>query len=202
MRTPAFAATLTFLLSAGLVHAAGDADAGKTKAAACAPCHGIQGHSPTNAVWPKLAGQHDSYIRKQLHDFKSGVRKNETMSPMAAPLENQDIEDLAAYFSGQEATIDSAEPKKAVLGEQIFRGGIPSKGVGACKSCHGPTGRGNAPAAFPWVSGQHAAYLNKVLKDFRDGNRSNDPNGMMRLTVARMTNKEIEAVADYMSGLY
>lgn len=202
MRRLSIAAALVSLFAATLAHAAGDPDAGKAKAAACAACHGIQGHSPNNPVWPKLAGQHPNYLRKQLRGFKSGARKNETMSPMAAPLGEQDIEDLAAYFSGQEVTVDSADPKKAALGAQIYRAGIPGKGVGACMGCHGPTGRGNPPAVFPWLSGQHAAYVAKTLKDFRDGNRANDPNEMMRLTAGPMSDKEIGAVAEYISGLY
>ena len=187
---------------AGAVQAAGDPEAGKKKADACAACHGQKGNSPNNPIWPKHAGQNASYIAKQLKDFKSGARQDDTMSPMAVPLSEQDILDLAAYFASLPTKIEAADPKKAEKGERIYRAGIASKGVPACMGCHGPTGAGNPPAVFPSLSGQHPEYVAKTMKDFRAGTRSNDPKGMMRDVVARMSDAEIAAVAEYVSGLH
>ena len=187
------------MVTAG-VQAAGDAAAGKTKSVVCMACHGADGNSP-NPVWPKLAGQHPSYILTQLQHFKAGSRKNDLMSPMAAPLSDQDMADLAAYFSSQTQSVGSAAADKVAMGEKIFRAGNPDTKVAACMACHGPTGVGNAPANFPRISGQHAAYVEKALKDFRAGDRDNDPNMMMRGVAANMTDEEIMAVAQYVQGL-
>ncbi len=185
-----------------IANAGGDAAAGKSKSAACAACHGPNGNSPANPIWPKLAGQHPGYIKNQLMAFKSGARKDQTMSPMAAPLKDQDIDDLTAYYSGQSQSEGSAAADKVKLGEKIYRAGNPGTEVAACMACHGPTGIGNAPANFPRISGQHAAYIEKALKDFRAGSRNNDTGAMMRGVAARMTDKEIAAVAQYIQGLY
>ncbi|MCG8427694.1 MAG: cytochrome c4 [Chromatiales bacterium] len=182
------------------VQAAGDADAGKTKSATCLACHGPDGNSP-NPIWPKLAGQHPSYIIKQVSDFKAGKREDPLMTPMAAPLNDQDIQDLAAYFSGQTQSAGTAAADKVELGEKLYRAGNMETGVAACMACHGPTGIGNPAANFPRISGQHADYLVKTMKDFRDGKRTNDLNKMMQGVVAKMTDKEIEAVAQYVQGL-
>ncbi len=193
--------SVVFALGAAGVQAAGDAVAGKTKAAACVACHGPDGNSPTNPLWPKLAGQHPSYILKQLTELKSGARKDQTMSPMATPLSEQDMQDLAAFFSGQTQKPGTAAADKVVLGEKIYRAGNKETGVAACMACHGPAGLGNGPAKFPRISGQHAAYVEKALKDFRSGSRSNDLNGMMRGVAVKMTDDEIAAVAQYVQGL-
>ncbi|HXK55915.1 MAG: cytochrome c4 [Gammaproteobacteria bacterium] len=190
---------LSAMLASG-VQAAGDAAAGQTKSAVCVACHGADGNSP-NPIWPKLAGQHTSYILAQLQHFKAGTRKNDLMSPMAAPLGDQDMEDLAAYFSSQAQNGGTAEADKVAAGEKLYRGGNPATGTAACMACHGPTGIGNAPAKFPRISGQHAAYVEKALKDFRAGARDNDLNGMMRGVAANMTDAEIMAVAQYVQGL-
>jgi cytochrome c553 len=163
-------------------------------------CHGPDGNSP-NPIWPKLAGQHPEYILKQLGEFKAGVRKNDLMSPMAAPLSEQDMQDLAAYFSSQTLSPGTAAAEKVQLGERIFRAGNASSGVAACMACHGPAGGGNPSANFPRISGQHAAYLEQTLKQFRSGERNNDIAGMMRGVAAAMTDEEIAAVAQYMQGL-
>lgn len=196
-------AFLVLLGAAGTAQAVdGDPDAGKAKAAACAACHGQKGNSPNNPIWPKHAGQNAEYLFKQLQDFKSGARTNETMAPMAAPLSEQDMKDLAVYFAGLPIKLEAADPEKAELGERIYRAGLPEKNVPACMGCHGPSGAGNAPAKFPALSGQHPEYIAKTLKDFQSGTRSNDPGGMMRDTVARMSEREIAAVAEYVSGLH
>ena len=179
----------------------GAAEAGKTKAATCAACHGPDGNS-TTPEWPKLAGQHGAYLAKQLKDFKSGVRKNPVMSPMASPLGDQDIEDLSAFYSAQKSTPGSADPKYVKAGEQLYRGGNAETGVPACMACHGPAGSGNPAAGYPALRGQHAAYTATQLRALKSGERSNDANSVMRTIAAKMTEPEIEAVASYIEGLH
>ncbi len=189
------------LAIAGTAQAAGDAAAGKTRSAPCAGCHNPDGNS-VNPQWPKLAGQHASYIMKQLRDFKAGARKDPLMTAQAAPLTETDIQNLAAYFSGQKTkpaqATDAALAKK---GEMLFRGGDTKRGVTACAACHGPTGMGNPQAKFPRLANQHATYIEKALKDFRSGARANDAGQMMRNIAARMSDDEIAAVAQYIQGL-
>ena len=192
--------SIAFAFTVTGVQASGDASSGQTKSATCVACHGPDGNSP-NPIWPKLAGQHPEYILKQLGEFKAGVRKNDLMSPMAAPLSEQDMQDLAAYFSSQTQTPGTAAADKVQLGERIYRAGNTSSGVAACMACHGPAGAGNPSANFPRISGQHAAYLEQTLMHFRSGERNNDPAGMMRGDAAAMTDEEIAAVAQYMQGL-
>ncbi len=194
--------SIALALGAAGVQAAGDVAAGKAKSVTCVACHGPEGNSPTNPVWPKLAGQHPGYIIKQLTEFKAGDRKDNLMSPMAAPLSDQDVQNLAAYFSDQKQSTGSAAADKVALGEKIFRAGNMDSGVAACMACHGPTGIGNAPANFPRISGQHAPYVEKALRDFRTGARSNDVSSMMRGVAAKMTDAEIAAVAQYVQGLH
>jgi len=194
-------ASVVALASLGTAQAAGDATAGKTKSAACAACHGPDGNS-TNPVWPKLASQHPGYLVKQLAEFKSGKRTDPTMAGMAAPLSEQDREDLAAYFSSQTIKLGSTPKEELELGQSIYRAGNAASGVPACAGCHGPTGAGNAPAKFPRLSGQHAAYVIKQLKAFRDGSRANDAGQMMRNVAAKLTDAEIKAVAAYVDGLH
>ncbi len=178
----------------------GSAEAGKTKSATCAACHGADGNS-VNPEWPKLAGQHESYIIKQLSNFKAGDRKNASMSPMAAPLSEQDMADLAAYFSSQVRKAGEGDQTKVTLGEQVYKGGNNATGVAACAACHGPTGAGNPAAKFPSLNGQHATYIKNQLLSFRKGERANDAGKMMRNVAIKMTDAEIEAVAEYIAGL-
>lgn len=178
----------------------GNAEAGKTKSATCAACHGADGNS-TNPEWPKLAGQHASYIVKQLTNFKEDKRVNATMSPMAKPLSEQDVADLAAYFSSQARKAGEADQSKVALGEQVYKGGNNATGVAACAACHGPTGAGNPAANFPSLNGQQTTYVKNQLNAFRKGERANDAGKMMQNVAAKMTDKEIEAVAEYITGL-
>ena len=201
MKKVVWIASFLTLAVAGVAQAAGDAAAGKVKSAVCAACHGADGNSGANPLWPKLAGQHPSYIVKQLKDFKAGKRTDTTMAPMAMPLTDKEMDDLAAYFSSQTRTIGEAAADKVEMGRQIYQAGT-SNGVPACSGCHGPAGHGNGPAGFPAVNGQSAAYLAKQLKAFRDGARTNDLNGMMQGVAARMNDKEIEAVSEYIQGLH
>lgn len=188
------------LTVAPALFAQGDAAAGQAKSALCATCHGNDGNSVL-AMNPKLAGQSASYMVKQLQDFKSGARPGLTMSAMVMSLSEQDMEDISAWYASQQRTIQGANPELVELAESLYRGGNKELSVAACSACHSPTGSGNAPAGFPALSGQHPEYTLQQLKDFRAGVRQNDTNGMMRSVVERLTDKELEALASYVSGL-
>ena len=187
--------------SVQLALAQGDAAVGRSKAAICATCHGAEGNSELS-MNPKLAGQNATYITKQLMDYKSGVRSNQTMSAMVLNLSEQDMQDISAWYSSQQVTLQGADPKFVELGESLYRAGNKELAVAACSACHSPTGRGNAPAGFPSLGGQHAEYTLQQLKDFRAGVRQNDESSMMRIVVERLTDRELEALASYVSGLH
>lgn len=180
--------------------AEGSAEAGQAKSTTCVACHGVDGNS-VNPEWPTIAGQHADYIVKQLKAFKSGARQNPLMSPMAAPLSDQDMEDLAAYFSTQTANGLEAEASKVSQGQRLYRGGDANKGIAACAACHGPNGRGNPTALYPSIHGQHATYVAAQLKAYRSGTRQTDQNQMMRDVTKLLTDDEIAAVAAYVQGL-
>ena len=174
------------------------AKGGEKATQVCVACHTADGSrgSPAN---PILQGQHADYLSKQLHEFKSGKRKNAVMSGMAAPLTDEDIRNLAAFYGSKVAKPGFAKNKDLVtLGEKIYRGGIPAKQVPACAGCHSPTG-GGIPAQYPRLAGQHADYAEAQLIAFRSGARANGP--MMMTIAARLSDKEIKAVADYTAGL-
>lgn len=194
----------TSLTSAAFANelAHGDANKGRTLSATCAACHGADGNS-VNPDWPTLAGQGEAYIMKQLHDFRGDKRLDPLMSAQAKGIKSDaDIADLAAYFSSQKTKLGTANKDKVALGKAIYKGGILSTGVAACSACHGPTGLGNFAAKFPKVSGQHAKYIVKQLKAFKSGSRNNDSGKMMRNIAKNMTDAEMEAVAEYMTGLH
>jgi cytochrome c553 len=174
----------------------------KIAAEVCAACHGPDGNSPLPEN-PKLAAQAADYIAKQLADYKAGKdRKSPIMSPMAAPLSEADMRAVAAHYASQKPRPGAARNKETVtLGQRLYRGGNPATGVPACSGCHGPDGAG-IPAQFPRLSGQHAQYTAAQLRAFRADERTNDPNQTMRAIAERMTDAEIAAVADYISGLY
>lgn len=178
----------------------GDAAAGKAKSVTCAACHGADGNS-SNPEWPKLAGQGEQYLFKQLMDYKEGRRDNASMNPMVAPLNPQDMADLAAYYASQSPTLGQADSEQVKLGEQVFKGGNLATGVAACAACHGPNGTGVPEAKFPALAGQHATYTVQQLNDFRRGVRNNDAGRMMRNVAKNMTEAEIDAVAEYVQGL-
>ncbi|MFB0988264.1 MAG: c-type cytochrome [Gammaproteobacteria bacterium] len=183
-----------------LLLAEGDAAAGQAKSALCGSCHGVDGNS-LMAMNPKLAGQSARYMVKQLQEFKSGARESAIMASMVLSLSDQDMEDIAAWYSSQQPTIQGANPESIELAERLYRGGNSEIAVAACSACHSPTGKGNAPAGFPLLSGQHAEYTLQQLKNFRSGARQNDGSAMMRTVVERLTDKELEALASYVSGL-
>lgn len=194
-------AAVALMTAVSTAYAEGDAVAGKAKSATCAACHGADGNSVA-PTFPKLAGQGYDYLVKQLHDFKSGARKNATMAPMAAPLSDADIENLAAYFSKQTMTVGTADKALVAAGEKVFRGGDSATGVSACMACHGPTGAGNPAAKFPRLAGQHAAYIVAQLEAFKAGERANDAGQMMRNIAAKMSTDQMKAVASYIEGLH
>ncbi len=191
----------TALAAAGTASAQGDAAAGKQKAAVCAACHGADGNSG-NPEWPSLAGLGAPYIVQQLQAFKEGVRKDPLMTPQAQALSEQDMLDLAAFYAAQTMQPGGADPELAEAGEQIYRGGIPAKGVPACAACHGPAGSGNPAAGYPRLGGQQPVYMVKALNAYRSGQRTTDPASMMRDIAAKLSDDEIRAVASYASGLY
>jgi cytochrome c553 len=171
----------------------------------CVACHAADGNSLI-AVNPKLAGQFPEYLHKQLTNFKAqgakkAERNNPVMAGQVANLSPEDMRNLAVYFAGQAAKPGLAKSKDLVaLGQKIYRGGIAGKGVAACASCHGPSGAG-MPAQYPRLSGQHAEYVEVQLKAFRSGERANDPNASMRTVAGKLSDREIQAVADYVAGL-
>jgi cytochrome c553 len=185
----------------GTAAAAGNKEAGQAKSVACMACHGMDGNS-ANPEWPSIAGQHPSYIVKQLRHFKAGDRQNPLMMPMAMPLSDQDMEDLAAFFSAQAPRpTGETEPSKLKLGQKIFRSGNPATGVPACAGCHGPAGAGIPGGAYPRIGGQHAVYAAAQLRAYKSGARATDPNSMMRTIALKLTDPEIDAVASYLQGL-
>ncbi|MEO6281724.1 c-type cytochrome [Roseateles sp.] len=164
----------------------------------CAACHTADGSrgSPAN---PILQGQHAEYLAKQLADFKSGKRKNAVMTAMAAPLSEEDIRNVSAFYASKTAKPGFAKSKDTVaLGEKIWRGGIAERNVPACAACHGPTGSG-IPAQYPRVGAQHGDYVEAQMVAFRSGARTN--NAVMNGVAAKMNDKEIKAVSDYVAGL-
>lgn len=175
----------------------GNADQGKAKSATCAACHGADGNSAA-ADYPKLAGQHASYLNSTLKAYRDGSRANAIMQGMAAPLSDNDIADLAAYFSGQSITPGAADPALVERGEALYRFGDSEKGISACAACHGPTGYGVASAAFPSLHGQWDGYNVTQLQAFREGTRVNT---MMNGVAKNMSDADMKAVASYIAGL-
>jgi cytochrome c553 len=200
-KTVLLSTSVALALLASSAYAAGDAAAGKNKSASCAACHGADGNS-VNPVWPSIAGQHDSYIKNALQSFKDGTRSDMLMTSQANILSDEDIADLAAYFATQKAIKRTADPALADTGERLYRGGNKESNLTACIGCHGPTGRGNAPAGYPSLTGQHAAYTAKQLDDYQSGARKSDGDAqIMRNIAARLTQDEINALASYIQGL-
>ncbi|HUG73357.1 MAG TPA: c-type cytochrome [Steroidobacteraceae bacterium] len=210
------AATLLILgLAAGSIQAAdaplkGDAAAGATKAAACTACHGLNGNSMM-AEWPTLAGQNASYLRDQTQRFRDGHRVNLMMMPMVQGLSDQDIADLAAYFSTQNPNGLEADPSYWQAGQTLYRVGDATRGIPACAACHGPVGRGNPAAGYPALQAQHSVYTVKQLNDYavesrytKDaaGRAQAGPNAAMMKEIAqRLTPEDRRDVASYLQGM-
>ncbi|MDT0594801.1 c-type cytochrome [Glaciecola petra] len=197
-----------FLAHMGSVFAEGDPEAGKNKAIACAACHGTDGNSALD-MNPKIAGQHAGYLVKQLQEFKLASqtggkegRNNLVMNGFAAGLSDQDMKDIAAYFSEQTLKIGETPEDVIERGEALYRGGDAEKGITACIACHGPDGKGMNLAGFPAIGGQHATYTESQLKMFRSGDRNNDLNGMMRDISAKLSDEDITILSKYLAGLH
>lgn len=166
--------------------------------AVCAACHGADGNS-TIVVNPKLAQQHPEYLLKQLHDFKSDKRADPVMKGFSMMLSDEEMNNISAWLAKQPAKTGFASDKELVaLGERIYRGGIAERKIASCASCHSPNGAG-IPAQYPRLSGQHADYTVKQLSSFRDGARKNSQ--QMTDVAAKLNDREIKAVADYIAGL-
>lgn len=214
--------SLTCMATTAIVHAEGDPQAGKQHAAACSGCHGEAGNSIVPS-FPKLAGQHTSYLTKQLRAFKNGTRNAPMMAPLAKGLSEKDMVDLAKYYSMEKVSANpmptlkpqdhNAEDNahsdnknkeaelKALLsfGGDLYRNGDLEREVSACIACHGPFGEGNKPAGFPMLKGQHADYLIQTLTDFKTNTRTKVADNMMHMIATKMTEKEIRAVSYYIS---
>jgi cytochrome c553 len=206
---PASAAPATAASPAPLdPFATGKAASGEAKAALCTACHGPNGNS-VNPEWPRLAGQSAVYIAEQLRLFRSGVRNNPIMKPLASALSDQDISDLAVYYEAQSPTGLEADPSYWKSGEALYLSGDPKREVPACVACHGPVGRGNLAAGYPALRAQQSVYVAKQLTDYASGARYTAPNpdqasrnGVMMLTLAkRLTPEEIRDVASYVQGM-
>jgi cytochrome c553 len=204
MKSSALVAALSLMIAAPLIAAPDlqpDLAKGKAKVEEiCITCHTIDGNSVA-PLYPILAGQHIQYIEKQLKDYKAGKRVNNTMGPWAMTLTDQDRINVSAYFASQTLKERTAgDQKLADDGEKIYRGGIMAKNVPACMACHGPNGAG-MPSQYPQLASQHAAYTEAQLQAFKEGARSNDKDNVMQEIAVKLTNAEIKAVAEYISGL-
>ncbi|MCJ8319512.1 MAG: cytochrome c4 [Colwellia sp.] len=186
-----------------IFHNGGNPTVGQTKAATCAACHGADGNSLVT-IYPKLSGQGAGYIAKQLADFKAGAssesgRVDPVMAGMVAGLSEQDMADLGAFFASQK--ISKGNGKTNELGKKLYFSGDSERGISACVACHTANGKGVSQAKFPAVASQNVEYLTAQLQKFRSGDRTNDNNSIMRKTAVKLTDTDIEALAQFMSSL-
>ncbi len=193
-------------LTSAAANLTGDAAAGKNSSVACGACHGADGNSAVPS-FPKLAGQGQKYLVKQMTDIRDGARPVPTMAGQLDGKSDQDLADIAAYYDAQSRSGGQADPELVVLGEKIYRSGVAERNVAACTACHSPTGSGNAPAGFPALGGQHAEYTALSLRAYRKGyeneaGRTNDGDAkIMRTTAFGLSDGEIDAVSSYIAGL-
>lgn len=206
--------SLALLILAGLSAnaLAGDPAAGKALTVTCSACHGADGNSVV-PNFPKLAGQNEKYLIKQINDIKYKRRPVPTMIGQVDNLSDEQIADIAAYYASQTQTPGRAADTDLELGGQVYRAGVSESGVAACIACHGARGVGNAPAGWPRLAGQHKEYIALQLRKWRTGAENTleeDPEGrtndgdsrIMRDVAYRMTDREIDAVANFIAGLY
>lgn len=181
----------------------GDAKAGEAKAAVCGACHGMDGN-PSDKQYPKLAGQNEAYIARQISLFKSQKRQNPIMMGFAATQSDQDMHDIGAYFAGKASISGVADDKLVERGQALYRGGDSALGVPACMACHGPDGRGMAGAGFPQLAGQWTDYVALKLKDWKSGTTwGDDANAKVMPTIAqKLSDADIAALASYVEGLH
>ncbi len=195
-------ALILMFAASSTVQAAGNAAAGEEKSMACQGCHGVDGNSPAG-MWPSLAGQSTQYLTKQINDFQSGARVNETMQSMVTDLSKEDIADITAYFSSKKALSSGINSDEGLitLGKKIYKGGNHQTKLMACAGCHGPEAKGNPAAKFPSLVGQQSEYTMTQMENFANGTRTNDMNTMMQHIADRMSSKEMEAVSAYLETL-
>ncbi|MGF1872350.1 c-type cytochrome [Photobacterium indicum] len=201
-------ALILALLASCSVWAQGDAEAGKAKAATCAACHGADGNS-IMAQYPKIAGQHPGYIEKQLKEFKLAMttggtqgRNDPVMGGMVMALSEEDMSDLAAYFSSLPISENVTPESSIEVGKQLYNVGDAERGIASCTACHGPRGNGTSLSGFPKISGQNAEYIKLQLEKFRSAQRNNDMNSMMRSVAAQLSDDEITSLSQYVGGLH
>jgi len=190
------------LVSLGPAYAGGNPVVGKSTAIICIGCHARDGNS-TNPLYPKLAGQGEKYLAKQLTDFKSGKRKEEHMSSMVEAISKEDIPNIAAYFSQQKRSASpiTKNSNDTSVGKAIFMNGIENRNISACNGCHGEKAEGNPAIKFPALAGQHAEYITKSLMAFRSGQRQNDTGKIMRNIAENLSDEEIKSLASYLAAL-
>ncbi|EJN6828413.1 cytochrome C [Vibrio cidicii] len=201
-------ALILSLLASCSVWAQGNIEAGKAKSQTCVACHGADGNSLLT-MYPKLAGQHAKYIEKQLKDLKLGMesagkqgRYDPVMSAMAMPLTEQDMADLAAYYSSLPISPNTTPENVVDAGKVLYTAGDAERGLTACIACHGPRGNGTELSGFPKISGQHADYIKAQLQKFRESSRGNDMNAMMRDIAKKLTDDDINTLSQYVGGLH
>lgn len=198
------AAIILMVLISAQAYAKGDAAAGQAKSAICAACHGMDGNS-TVPTWPKLAGQHEQYLVRQVQLIKSGARMVPEMAGIVPGLSDQDLEDISAFFASQTNSGGVADESMIEMGERIYRAGNADSGVPACMACHGPAGEGNPLSGYPALSGQHSVYVAKALTKFRAGENWGEkdaPSQVMNGSAAELSDEEIQAVSSYIQGLH
>ncbi|EDK29369.1 c-type cytochrome [Vibrio chagasii] len=201
-------ALILSLLASCSVWAQGSIEAGKAKSQTCVACHGADGNSLITQ-YPKLAGQHEKYLEKQLKELKLGMtsggkqgRYEPVMGAMAMPLSEEDMADLAAYYASLPISNNSTPENVVEEGKILYTAGNAERGLTACIACHGPRGNGTELSGFPKISGQHAEYIKAQLEKFRDGSRNNDMNAMMRDVAKKLTDAEIDTLSKYVGGLH
>ncbi|OBT15704.1 cytochrome C [Vibrio tasmaniensis] len=201
-------ALILSLLASCSVWAQGSIEAGKAKSQTCVACHGADGNSLITQ-YPKLAGQHEKYLEKQLKELKLGMtsggkqgRNEPVMGAMAMSLSEEDMADLAAYYASLPISNNSTPENVVDEGKVLYTAGNAERGVTACIACHGPRGNGTELSGFPKISGQHADYIKAQLDKFRDGSRNNDMNAMMRDVAKKLTDADIDTLSKYVGGLH
>ena len=201
-------ALILSLLASCSVWAQGSIEAGKAKSQTCVACHGADGNSLITQ-YPKLAGQHEKYLEKQLKELKLGMtrggkqgRNEPVMGAMAMSLSEEDMADLAAYYASLPISNNSTPENVVDEGKVLYTAGNAERGVTACIACHGPRGNGTELSGFPKISGQHADYIKAQLEKFRDGSRNNDMNAMMRDVAKKLTDADIDTLSKYVGGLH
>ncbi|KAB0461065.1 MULTISPECIES: c-type cytochrome [Vibrio] len=201
-------ALILSLLASCSVWAQGSIEAGKAKSQTCVACHGADGNSLITQ-YPKLAGQHEKYLIKQLKELKLGMtsggkqgRYEPVMGAMAMPLSEEDMADLAAYYASLPISNNSTPENVVDEGKVLYTAGDSERGLTACTACHGPRGNGTELSGFPKISGQHADYIKAQLEKFRDDSRNNDMNAMMRDVAKKLTDADIDTLSKYVGGLH